>query len=363
MQLCSSYNCEPICSEPDAKLINGMLDIKSAKSLKKYNSFGVDVQAERWLELNQVEELSELIKWNKANNQFPILILGGGSNILFTQDYQGLVVKNNLKGIELVAEDEEQVLIRAYGGENWHEFVLWCLENNYYGIENLSLIPGTVGAAPIQNIGAYGVELKDVFNRLSAVHLETGELHSFDYADCQFAYRNSVFKQKLKHKYCIVEVVLRLSKTARSNTRYGAIQTILKERGIENPSPKAVSRAVIHIRQQKLPDPKKIGNAGSFFKNPIISERQYEKLKQDFPYLPSYATKNEQIKLPAAWLIEQANWKGKRFGDAGVHQEHALVLVNYGKAEGKSIKNLALDIAYDIERRFGILLTPEVDIL
>ncbi|MCH2045790.1 MAG: UDP-N-acetylmuramate dehydrogenase [Saprospiraceae bacterium] len=340
-----------------------MLDIQETKNIGAYNSFAVQVNAKHWFEVNTLEALREIIHYNSTEIQEPILVLGGGSNLLFTKDYKGLVLQNNLKGIRVVAEDEEHVLVAVQGGENWHELVIWALDHDYYGIENLSLIPGTVGAAPIQNIGAYGVELKDVFVRLNAVQLETGEIQHFEHMDCKFAYRDSVFKQSLKGQYFITEVVLRLSKSAQPNIQYGAIQTVLNEMGVDKITPKAVSQAVIHIRQQKLPNPCQIGNAGSFFKNPIVSQRHYKLLQDDFPHMPAYVLEDGRVKIPAAWLIDQCGWKGKRVGDAGVHQKHALVLVNYGNATGKEIKDLAFDIIYDVKIRFNILLTPEVNIL
>lgn len=340
-----------------------MLDIQETKNIADYNSFGVQVNAKHWFEVNTPEALKEVIAYNRTEIQEPILVLGGGSNLLFTQDYKGLILQNNLKGIRVVAEDEEHVLVAAQGGENWHELVIWALEHDYYGIENLSLIPGTVGAAPIQNIGAYGVELKDVFVRLSAVHLETGETTHFENKDCRFAYRDSVFKQDLKGQYFITEVILRLSKLAKPNTEYGAIRTVLNEMEVKEVTPKNISRAVIHIRQQKLPNPEQMGNAGSFFKNPIVSQRHYKLLQDDFPHMPAYILKDGRVKIPAAWLIDQCGWKGKRMGDAGVHKKHALVLVNHGNATGREIKDLAFDIIYDVKKRFNILLTPEVNIL
>ena len=332
--------------------------IKKNHSLKKLNTFGLNVHAERFTEIHNVKELQLMLKVSYV----PLHILGGGSNLLLTEDLKGIVIKNEIKGITKMAETENEVVIVVGGGENWHSFVLWALENDYGGIENLSLIPGSVGAAPIQNIGAYGVELKDVFQQLEAVELETGKIKIFTHEECKFGYRDSVFKNKLKGKYFISKVILRLSKKHKINTSYGAIKEVLKQKNITAPTIRDVSNAVIEIRQSKLPDPDKIGNSGSFFKNPEIEKADFEKLKTKFPDIVFYELPNNKIKIPAGWLIEKAGWKGKRFGDAGCHEKQALVLVNYGNATGIEIRNLANKIQFDIFEKFGIGLMLEVNI-
>lgn len=282
--------------------------------------------------------------------------------MLFTKDFEGLVVHNKIRGIERVEEDEKTVLIRVGGGEVWHLLVLWCIEQAYGGIENLSLIPGSVGAAPIQNIGAYGVELKDVFDRLEAINLSTGEIETLYSEDCAFGYRDSIFKRGAKGKYFITRVFLRLSKQANFNISYGAIKQVLETS--EAPlSIRSISDAVIQIRTQKLPDPKKIGNSGSFFKNPIVANSEVKALQKEYPSMPVYVVDNNNSKLAAGWLIDQLGWKGYRKGDAGVHQQQALVLVNYENAKGSEIWALAQEIQASVHEKFGILLEPEVNIL
>jgi UDP-N-acetylmuramate dehydrogenase len=291
------------------------------------------------------------------------LILGGGSNVLFTKDYDGLVVKNSLLGIEKVREDPNHVWLKVQSGENWHQFVDWCIGQNYGGIENLSLIPGLIGAAPMQNIGAYGVEIKSVFHELEAVDIRDGTLRTFHRDDCEFGYRESVFKKSLKGCYCIVSVTLKLDKHPQFNISYGAIQENLEKMKIKNLTLRAVSDAVISIRQSKLPDPKEIGNAGSFFKNPEVENLHFDKIKSKYPEMPGYPLTNQKSKIPAGWLIEKCGWKGKVVGNTGAHKDQALVLVNYGKASGIEIKNLSQEIQRSVFEKFGIELMGEVNII
>ncbi len=336
--------------------------IRENISLQPYNTFGLEANADFFTEVQSVEELKEILS-DPAYAAVPKLFLGGGSNILLTGDFRGLVVKINLKGISVVSEDEDQVIIKSGAGEVWHDLVMYCVDNQLGGIENLSLIPGTVGAAPMQNIGAYGVEIKDVFVSLEALNLQTFETETFDLDQCKFGYRESVFKHEAKGKYVILNVTFRLSKHPVFHTTYGAIKETLEQMGVTEMSIKAVSDAVIHIRQSKLPDPKKIGNSGSFFKNPEISKNHFEKLKSLYPAIPSYPIDEQTVKVPAGWLIEQAGWKGKRFGQIGVHEKQALVLVNYGGGDGNDIKKLAYDIQHSVEEKYDIYLHPEVNFI
>ncbi|HLT53681.1 MAG TPA: UDP-N-acetylmuramate dehydrogenase [Flavobacteriaceae bacterium] len=330
-------------------------------SLKPYNTFGIDVTAERFVKVNDTEGLLQILKQHKTDNK---LILGGGSNLLLTQDIKALVIQLNLKGKTIVFEDDNIVYVKANAGENWHEFVLWCLERNYGGIENLSLIPGNIGTAPMQNIGAYGVELKDVFESCEAINLKDFQVKTFSNTDCKFGYRESVFKQEEKGNYIITSVTLKLSKdNHKLHTDYGAITTQLEEMGITNPSIQDVSNAVIAIRKSKLPDPAKIGNSGSFFKNPVVSKSHFESLKLQFPEIPSYPVSETEVKVPAGWLIEKAGFKGKTLGNYGVHKKQALVLVNYGGAKGNDIYKLALLIQKTIHQLFEIEIETEVNIL
>jgi UDP-N-acetylmuramate dehydrogenase len=338
------------------------MNIQENISLKSYNTFGIDAHARYFTEVHTVPELQAVLK-HPAYASLPKLILGGGSNLLFTQDYQGLVIKINLQGIEKINEDAQHVYIQAGAGVVWHQFVLYCIENQYAGIENLSLIPGTVGAAPMQNIGAYGVEIKEIFDSLEAVHIETGKSRIFTSEECQFGYRESVFKKELKGQYIITAVTFRLGKVAVFNTSYGAIQDTLKQMSVETPTLRSVSDAVIHIRRSKLPDPAEIGNAGSFFKNPEIPASQYETLKAEYPQIPGYVTSPEMVKVPAGWLIEQCGWKGKRIGDTGVHKNQALVLVNYGNARGNDIKALSEQVQQSVLEKFNIQLQAEVNFI
>ncbi|MBU2922971.1 UDP-N-acetylmuramate dehydrogenase [Winogradskyella psychrotolerans] len=330
-------------------------------SLKPFNTFGIEAKAQSFCNINSIKDLSIVLKDHHYN---PLFILGGGSNMLLTKDIEALVLHINLKGIEVVSETENTVIVKAMAGENWHNFVLWCLQHNYGGIENLSLIPGNIGTAPIQNIGAYGVELKDVFVSCEAMNIKDQSLKTFNKSDCNFGYRESIFKQDLKGQYIITSVNLELTKTNHQlHTDYGVIRNELEANGIKSPTIQDISNAVIAIRQSKLPDPKEIGNSGSFFKNPIISTEDFIKLEQNFPDIPSYKISDTAVKVPAGWLIEKAGFKGKRFKDYGVHNKQALVLVNYGNAAGKDILELAQLIQSTIQRLFNISIETEVNII
>lgn len=329
-------------------------------SLKSFNTFGIDVKAKSYCDINSVEGLRKALAQHQGR---PLFLLGGGSNMLLTKDIEALVLHINLKGIEVINETETKVVIKAMAGENWHKFVLWCLQHNYGGIENLSLIPGNIGTAPIQNIGAYGVELKDVFVSCEAINIENQTLKTFLKSDCNFGYRESIFKQDIKGKYVITSVNLELTKDNHQlHTEYGIIKNELLANGIKSPTIKDISNAVIAIRQSKLPDPKEIGNSGSFFKNPIISVEEFKKLELNFADIPSYKISEEMVKVPAGWLIEKAGFKGKRFKDYGVHNKQALVLVNYGNATGKEIFELAQLIQKTVKRLFNITIETEVNI-
>jgi UDP-N-acetylmuramate dehydrogenase len=335
--------------------------IQSNVNLLAYNTFGIGVHAKHFARFERVDELKSILK-NCHNEE--ILILGGGSNILFTKDFNGIVLKNEIKGFTIIEENENDVIVESGAGENWHQFVLKCIDHNFCGLENLSLIPGSVGASPMQNIGAYGVEIKDVFEKLQAYHIPTGEVHEFKHSDCEFGYRESVFKRKFKDQYVILNVSFKLSKKSTINSSYGAIENELDKMGISNPTIRNISDAVIAIRSSKLPDPKIIGNAGSFFKNPVVSKSALLEIQKSYPEVPFYTNENnEQVKLPAGWLIEKAGWKGKRFNNFGVHKMQALVLVNYGEAKGTQILDLSEQIIKDISEKFGVTLEREVNIL
>lgn len=326
-------------------------------SLKNYNSFGIEVETEFFAAIPNEAELIEVLK---SNGNKPFRVLGGGSNVLLTEDYKGLTLVMQNKGISILEETASHVLIEVQAGENWHELVLWALENDFGGIENLALIPGSVGAAPIQNIGAYGVELSSVFHRCKALDLESLSFNEFDKAACEFGYRSSVFKTHLKGKAIITRVQFKLSKkTHQTHTQYGALQASLqgKEMSIQN-----IAASVIAIRKSKLPDPAQIGNSGSFFKNPVIPVNQFKQLQENYPEIPHYPDTAEKIKIPAGWLIEKLGYKGKRFGDAGVHEKQALVLVNYGNAKGVELLNLAQQIQEQVLQNFGVQLEVEVNI-
>ena len=329
-------------------------------SLKPFNSFGIDVLTKYFAECSTTEELKELVAQFNAEK---MLLLGGGSNILFTKNFDGAVIRNNLKGIQLINEDKEYYYVKAQAGENWHGFVKYCIDHNYAGVENLSLIPGNVGASPMQNIGAYGVEIKDVFHELEAYHLTENTLQTFGLPDCVFGYRESVFKKQYANQFVILNVTYRLRKHPVFHTTYGAIETELEKMQVKTLSIRAISDAVISIRSSKLPDPKTTGNAGSFFKNPVIPIAQYEQLKKEFLSIPGYPAQEGTIKTAAGWLIEQCGWKGYRKGDAGCYDKQALVLVNYGNAKGQEIFDLSESIIQSVNGRFGVRLEREVNIL
>jgi len=336
------------------------MQIQENISLKPYNSFGINVTARKFASFNGIDDVAELIE--SAANQ-PTFILGGGSNILLTKNFDGFVLKNEIKGIQKIREDDEYVYVRAGAGENWHSFVLTCIQNNWCGVENLSLIPGNIGASPMQNIGAYGVEIKDVFEELEAYHIHDHITRKFSLAECGFGYRESVFKQQYRNQFVILHVTYRLRKQAVLNTSYGAIEQELDKMGVISPTIKDVSDAVIHIRSSKLPDPKVIGNAGSFFKNPTVGTEKFAYIKSGFPTVIGYENPDGSIKLAAGWMIEQCGWKGYRKGDAGCHDKQALVLVNYGNAKGSDINELATEIIKTVSKKFGVELEKEVNII
>jgi UDP-N-acetylmuramate dehydrogenase len=335
------------------------MNIIQHQSLKNYNTFGIEARAKEFIAVDTIDSLIEVVASNKD-----LFILGGGSNMLLTQDIEKLVVHVDLKGREIIEQNENFVIVKAQAGENWHEFVLWCIAQDFGGIENLSLIPGNVGTTPIQNIGAYGVEIKDTLYSCEALNRKTLQIETFTNAQCQFDYRESVFKNELKEQYIITAVLFKLTKKDHAvSTTYGAIEAELSKQNIQNPSLKDISNAVIAIRQSKLPDPKELGNSGSFFKNPIISKEAYEKAKALHPDMPHYVVSENSVKVPAGWLIEQAGFKGKRFGDAGVHKNQALVLVNYGTATGAELVALSQNIQQTILTQFGIAIEAEVNII
>jgi len=336
------------------------MEIHENFPLKAYNTFSIDAKAKIFNSFSFVEELEEKLM---MYSEYPILILGGGSNILFTKDYDGAVLKNEIKGIELQHEDADHVYVKVGAGENWHQFVLHCIAHNWAGVENLSLIPGNVGASPIQNIGAYGVELDDVFWSLEAFHLDERRIHTFTREDCEFGYRSSIFKERYKDQFAIISVTFQLKKKPIFHTDYGAIAEELEKMRVKDLSIQAVSQAVINIRSSKLPDPQKIANAGSFFKNPEVPTEKYETLKLQFPSIVAYPLAKGTVKLAAGWMIEQCGWKGYRKGDAGCHAKQALVLVNYGNATGKEIYDLSADILNSVKNKFDVVLEREVNIV
>ncbi|MDX1911212.1 MAG: UDP-N-acetylmuramate dehydrogenase [Saprospiraceae bacterium] len=334
------------------------MTIQKDVSLLLYNTFGLDARADYFAEVNNIAELRAAINSKLS----PVLLLGGGSNILFTTDVRGLVIKNNIGGMRLLKTFSRKVWVEIGGGENWHQFVCWAVAQGFGGIENMSLIPGTVGAAPIQNIGAYGVELKDVFVRLNAIHLETGKEKVFTRKSCQFGYRDSIFKRSEKGKWCITSVVFSLTRYShRININYGDIRKTLETNGIRRPGIADISQAVIQIRQSKLPDPAEIGNCGSFFKNPETEASVLKAILHDYPLAPHFPLPDGRVKIPAGWLIEQCGWKGKRVGNTGSYEKQALVLVNHGGATGEEVKNLAQAIIDSVHAKFGIRLEPEVN--
>lgn len=336
------------------------MQVQQNISLKKFNSFGIDVSAAHFAFFRNQEELESLL--TETDNRKSLLVLGGGSNILFTRNVDGWVLKNEIKGISRIAEDETYYYLKAGAGENWHGFVLHCIENGYAGVENLALIPGSVGASPMQNIGAYGVEIKDVFHSLEAFHIADKTMHQFSNADCGFGYRESVFKRAFKNQFIITSVTYRLRKNPVYNVSYGAITQELEAMQVKELSIQDIAKAVMNIRRSKLPDPAQIGNAGSFFKNPEIDLVHFEKLKLEFPGIVGYPVNNNRIKLAAGWLIEQCGWKGYRKGDAGCHSKQALVLVNFGNADGAAIYELSEAILQSVKNKFAVDLEREVNI-
>jgi UDP-N-acetylmuramate dehydrogenase len=338
-----------------------MSNIQEDYCLKNHNTFGIDASAKYFASFSSESELIALLR-NKICKTEPLFILGGGSNILLTQDFEGIVLANDIKGIDIAYEDEQSVSITVGAGEVWHDFVLWSINQNLSGIENLALIPGLIGASPMQNIGAYGTEVKDVITKVSYIEIETGTKKEITNKECKFGYRNSIFKEELKGKVVITQVVYQLSKTPLNNIKYGAITEELKLLKKEA-SPSSIAQAVINIRSSKLPDPKVLGNSGSFFKNPIIETSEFEKLKKEFPEMVGYTISESKTKIAAGWLIDNAGLKGYRKADAGVHKNQALVLVNYGNASGTEIINLAKEVQQRVKDKYGINLDPEVNIL
>lgn len=338
------------------------MDILENYSLKELNSFAISADTRYFAKLDNVEAIQELLEIEEYRT-IPRLILGGGSNILLSGNFDGITLKVDISGRELIEEDEEYYYVKVGAGENWHNFVLYCIDNGYAGIENLSLIPGNLGAAPMQNIGAYGVELKDVFHELEAVKVDNGECVTLSNSDCKFGYRNSIFKSEAKDQFIITSVTLRFRKNYSFNTSYGNLEQELEEMNADSLTAKLISDAVCNIRTRKLPNPAEIHNAGSFFKNPIIPTEQFEQLYEQYPEMVSFKNSPKDVKLAAAWLIDSCGWKGKREGDAGVHENHALVLVNYGDSSGSDILNLSLEIAESVKEKFGIELEREVNLV
>ena len=330
--------------------------------LRKLNTFGINVFSKFFSSFSSAEELQELLKIQPGEKR---LILGGGSNILFTNNFDGFILKNEIPGIDIMHTDDEFVFVRAGAGVSWHSFVTFCVNNNFGGVENLSLIPGNVGASPMQNIGAYGVEIKDVFYELEALHLHEKFIQKFNAMDCNFGYRDSVFKNKYKNQFAILNVTYQLKKNPDYNISYGAIKEELEKMKVDNVTIKAISDAVISIRTSKLPDPAMIGNAGSFFKNPLVGKKEVDAITASFADLkmPVYKIDENNYKIPAGWLIENCGWKGYRKGDAGCYSKQALVLVNYGNATGKEIYDLSEEIKISVEEKFGISLDREVNII
>lgn len=338
------------------------MQIRENISLRTYNTFGIEASAKYFTSFKSIAELQELTT-SALFNTNPLFILGGGSNILLTKDVDGLVAKNEIDGITVVNEDEEHIYLKAGAGVNWHRLVMFCVENNFAGMENLSLIPGNTGASPMQNIGAYGVEIKDIFHQLEAFHIREKACRTFSLAECEFGYRESVFKRRYKGQFIITSVTFRLNKEPVFQTSYGVIQQELENMGVRELNIRAISQAVINIRSSKLPDPKQVGNAGSFFKNPQVEKALFEKLRTYYPAIPFFPFDDEHVKVPAGWLIEQCGWKGYRKGDAGCYPKQALVLVNYGKAKGEEILRLSEEILLSVKEKFAIQLEREVNIL
>jgi len=338
-----------------------MAEIFENVSLRNLNTFGIESRARRFTRPKTKDELIAMLQQNPAAG-LEKRVLGGGSNILITGDVDALVIRYDDVSMDVVRETDEHVWLRVGGGHNWHDLVVRCIETGLAGIENLSLIPGNVGAAPIQNIGAYGVELAEVFDSLEAVELSGGEVHAFSSEECGFGYRDSIFKNREKGRYLITDVVLRLNRKPDFRLDYGDIRSTLDAMGVEKLTIGAVSEAVCRIRRSKLPDPARLGNAGSFFKNPVITEKEFEKLRGKYPVMPGYPSGAGKVKIPAGWLIEKAGWKGRRIGETGTHEKQALVIVNYGMATGQEILDYSAGIAAEVESKFGITLTPEVNI-
>ncbi len=337
------------------------MKIQAHFSLKNYNTFGIEAKAKKFVAVHSIAELKTVLQENPTEKKF---ILGGGSNMLLTQDIQALVIHVDLKGKKILKEEEDFVWVESQAGENWHEFVLWTIDQNFGGLENMSLIPGNVGTTPIQNIGAYGTEIKDTFISCEALSIDKQENKTFFKGDCHFGYRESIFKNEVKDQYIITSVVFKLTKKNHTiNISYGDITAELEKKNISNPSLKDISNAVIAIRQSKLPDPKELGNSGSFFKNPILLKSEFKKIQQQFPEMKYYDISETEVKVPAGWLIEQAGFKGKRFGDAGIHKNQALVLVNYGGATGQEILNVSKNIQETIFNTFGIHIEAEVNVI
>ena len=337
------------------------MEILTDFSLKNYNTFGIEAKAKQFVAVSNVTELKTILGQNKSKKKF---ILGGGSNMLLTKDIEALVIHVDLKGKKIIQENEDFVWVECQAGENWHEFVLWTIDKNFGGLENMSLIPGNVGTTPVQNIGAYGTEIKDTFDSCEAITIENHKMKTFTNSACHFGYRESIFKNEEKNQYIITSVVFKLTKrNHKINTSYGDITSELAKNNITNPSLKDVSDAVIAIRKSKLPDPKELGNSGSFFKNPILLKTDFKKIHKQFPEMKHYEVSETEVKVPAGWLIEQAGFKGKRFGDAGIHKNQALVLVNYGKATGQEILAVSKTIQETIYKTFGIHIEAEVNVI
>lgn len=337
------------------------MHIQSNFSLKNYNTFGIEAKAKKFTAVHSVEELKTILEKNKNEKKF---ILGGGSNMLLTKDIDALVIHIDLKGKKIIKEDNDFVWVESQAGEVWHDFVLWTIDNNFGGLENMSLIPGNVGTTPVQNIGAYGTEIKDTFVSCEAMNIETQEIKTFTNTECNFGYRESIFKHEVKDQFIITSVIYKLTKrNHKINTSYGDILAELAKNNVSEPTLKDVSNAVIAIRQSKLPDPKELGNSGSFFKNPILLKSDFEKIHQKFPEMKFYEVSPTEVKIPAGWLIEQAGFKGKRFGDAGVHKNQALVLVNYGNATGREILDVSKQVQQTVFEIFGIQIEAEVNVI
>ncbi len=337
------------------------MEIVSNFSLKKHNTFGIEAKAKQFVAVHSVQDLKTILQENQSQKKF---IVGGGSNMLLTKDIDALVIHIDLKGKKIIKENNDFVWVEGQAGESWHEFVLWTIDQNFGGLENMSLIPGNVGTTPVQNIGAYGTEIKDTFASCEAMTIESQEMRTFTKEECRFGYRESIFKNEAKNQYVITSVVFKLTKiNHKINTSYGDISSELAKNNITIPTLKDISNAVIAIRQSKLPDPKELGNSGSFFKNPILLKSDFEKIQQQFPEIKYFDISKTEVKVPAGWLIEKAGFKGKRFGDAGIHKNQALVLVNYGNATGQEILNVSKDIQETIFKKFGIHIEAEVNVI